>query len=380
MLPGIALDPGGVPEAPLLPYDTVYWRFQGGARAGRYEPSTALSSPGAELISVVIPAYNAEATIGETLRSVRSQTHRSLEILVVDDGSEDNTRAIVEAHRALDERIGLISQENRGVAAARNVGWEAARSELIAFVDADDLWAPTKLEKQLAVMTAGGPEMGLVYTWFSVIDEHGQIRYEVKGRTVEGDVLGEAALGNFIGHASSPLIRREALIQAGGFDSCLRDAGAHGCEDLQLYQRIAVRFRYGLVRDHLTGYRVARVRMSSDRPRMLRSFRLVAEEIRRAHPELSSNVNAGIRSYVLFLVGEAAAALDAGQVWRLLRAWVPDHPIDGVLIPLAVLWSKVIWRIEWLGRAIRGANPRGKDRWFAIGETDMPRKGVGVGG
>ena len=391
MLPGVILEMGRVPGEPLLPYDKIYGHFQDGTPPCSYERretvlrgtegSTATKSlREAQLVSVVIPAYNAEATISDTLRSVRSQTHRNLEILVVDDGSVDDTRAIVEAHLAVDGRVQLIAQENRGVAAARNAGWQAARSELIAFVDADDLWAPTKIEKQLDVMLAGGPRMGLVYTWFSVIDESGQIRYKVKGRAIEGDVLIHAALGNFVGHASSPLIRREALIRARGFDSCLRDAGAHGCEDLQLYQRVAAWFQYGLVPEHLTGYRMARFRMSSDRPRMLRSFQLVAEETRRAHPELSAKVDDGVRAYVLFLVGEAAAAVDVRQVWRLLRDWVPHHPLDGVLIPLAVLWSKMLWRFQSLGRAIRGVNPKGMDRYFATGAADMPREKTEIDG
>lgn len=344
-------------------------RMANGLAGNERSPAAELSR-NASLVSVVIPAYNAEATIGDTLRSVRSQTYRNLEILVVDDGSADGTRAIVEAHGSVDDRIRLITQENRGVAAARNVGWQAARAELIAFVDADDLWAPTKIEKQVNVMTAGGSRMGLVYTWFSVIDERNTIRYKVKGRTIAGDVLREAVLGNFVGHASSPLIRREALLAAGGFDSALRNAGAHGCEDLQLYQRVAARFRYGLVAEHLTGYRVARFRMSSDRPRMLRSFELVAEEIRRSHPELSAEVNAGVRAYVLFLVGEAAAALDVRQVWRLLKVWLPDHPMDGLLIPAAVIWSKLLWRIQWVGRALRGTNPTGRDQYFPTGDID----------
>ncbi len=117
----------------------------------------------------MIPAYNAEATIDDTLRSVRSQTYPHLEIIVVDDGSSDRTTSIVNAHAAVDGRISLISQKNAGVAAARNAGWQFARSALTAFVDADDLWAPTKIEKQLDVILSGGLQVGLVYTWWALI-------------------------------------------------------------------------------------------------------------------------------------------------------------------------------------------------------------------
>lgn len=107
------------------------------------------------LVSVVIPAFNAEATIDETLCSVRSQSHERLEIIVVDDGSTDDTVAVAERHADRDPRITIIRQDNAGVAAARNAGWQAARAEFIAFIDADDLWAPGKIERQLQAMIDG---------------------------------------------------------------------------------------------------------------------------------------------------------------------------------------------------------------------------------
>src|SRR5215475_4737819 len=120
------------------------------------------SFPGNDAVTVVIPAYNAEATLDETLRSVRSQTHRALEILIVDDGSSDGTPEVALAHAAADPRVRLIQQSNGGVAAARNRGIEEARATLIAPVDADDLWAPTKIERQVAALHRGGPRVALV--------------------------------------------------------------------------------------------------------------------------------------------------------------------------------------------------------------------------
>lgn len=318
---------------------------------------------------MVIPAYNAEATIGDTLRSVRSQTHRDLEIIVVDDGSADRTSSVVASHAAVDRRIVLLSQQNAGVAAARNAGWQAAHSSLVAFVDADDLWAPTKTEKQLARMIAGGDQVGLVYTWFDVIDQRSRIRYRVPGRRLEGNVYQQLLLGNFIGHASSPLIRRQALVEAGGFDPELRGAGAQGCEDLKLYQQIALRYQFALVPEHLTGYRVVPQRMSNDLLRMLRSFRMVAEEARQSHPEFSRQVDAGIRRYVQFLLGEAAAAHDPRQAWALLAAWVPRHPADAVLIPLAALWSEAGRRLRLLAHASGGGASWKANQPFPIGDV-----------
>jgi glycosyltransferase involved in cell wall biosynthesis len=307
-----------------------------------------------QLVSVVIPAYNAEITLEDTLRSVRGQTHGRLEIIVVDDGSTDNTASIVRTHAAADHRVILKSQENSGVAAARNAGWHLAQSDLIAFIDADDLWAPTKIEKQLEAMLQGGEEVGLVYTWFDVIDESNHVRFRVQGRNIAGDVLPYTFRGNFVGHASSPLIRREALVHAGGFDSRLRDAGVHGCEDWLLYHRIATRFQFGLVPEYLTGYRVVSGRMSSNRPRMFKSYLMVADEMKARHPERSAAVDAGIRFYLRFLIGEALAFRDFGQVYPLLSLWAFEHPWDLLAVPTTVVASKIGFHLNWIGLMLIG--------------------------
>jgi glycosyltransferase involved in cell wall biosynthesis len=127
------------------------------------------------LVTVVIPAYNAEATIDETLQSVRAQTYPSLEIVVVDDGSTDSTAQIVERHAVADARVLLIRQPNQGVAAARNAAIAAGRGQFIAPIDADDVWHPSKIEKQLAAMRDGGSKVGLVYTWSALLDQQSRV-------------------------------------------------------------------------------------------------------------------------------------------------------------------------------------------------------------
>ena len=101
------------------------------------------------LVSVVMPAWNAEATIVEALRSVAAQTYRDLEIIIVDDGSTDATAALAKEFCASDPRARTVRRSNGGPAAARNLGIAEARGEWIALIDADDVWHPTKIEKQL---------------------------------------------------------------------------------------------------------------------------------------------------------------------------------------------------------------------------------------
>src|ERR1700744_5385897 len=100
----------------------------------------------AELISIIMPAYNAENFIGSAIESVLDQTYLNWELIVVNDGSTDQTAAIVETFAASDKRIKCISQPNMRQGAARNTGIKNSRGDLIAFLDADDLWLPGKLE------------------------------------------------------------------------------------------------------------------------------------------------------------------------------------------------------------------------------------------
>src|SRR5208337_4910913 len=116
-------------------------------------------------ISVVIPAYNAERFLPRCFKSVFAQTLKPEEVIVVDDGSTDNTAAVAAALGAT-----VVSQANSGVAAARNLGISHASGEWIALLDADDLWAPDKLERQVALIR---PETVLVYTGIRFFDDHG---------------------------------------------------------------------------------------------------------------------------------------------------------------------------------------------------------------
>jgi glycosyltransferase involved in cell wall biosynthesis len=256
-------------------------------------------------VSVIVPAYNAEATIDETLHSVRNQTFRDIEIIVVDDGSQDGTSARVEAHMRDDSRIRLLQTPNGGVARARNIGIDAASADLIAPLDADDLWHPEKLARQVKAMDKGGPEVGLVYCWYVVIDEASRIiGYGIRDRH-DGNVLRRMSLGNLVGNGSAPLIRKAAIIEAGRYDPQLRDQGAQGCEDLKIYYAIAERWQFAVVPAFLLGYRATQSSMSSDGRRMLRSFDLVMQPVRERHPHYASQIEIGRRHLSEWLLARA---------------------------------------------------------------------------
>jgi glycosyltransferase involved in cell wall biosynthesis len=223
------------------------------------------------LVTVVVPAFNAATTIDETLLCVRSQTHRSLEILVVDDGSKDATADLVSRHAQVDPRVKLIRhQTNRGVAAARNTAIAAGRGEFIAPIDADDLWHPQKIERQVQAMIRHGPNVGLVYTWSALLDGESRVIALGERYVLRGDVLRDLCEWSIVGNGSNPLMRAHAVRQVGCYDSSLLERHAQGCEDWSLYLAIAERFAFDVVPEYLTGYRRSSTSMSNDLAQMWR--------------------------------------------------------------------------------------------------------------
>jgi glycosyltransferase involved in cell wall biosynthesis len=241
------------------------------------------------LVSVVIPCHDASGFIGRTLETACGQTYRNLEILVVDDGSTDDTVALVRARMAGDDRIRLILQPNQGVAIARNRAIIEARGDLIAPLDADDLWHPEKIRQQVDRMQACSQEVALVYCWPVNIDEQDTMRatqVSEEPPTYEGYVLPALIQQNFIGCASVPLFRRSCALEVGGYDPRLREQDAEGCEDRDLYLKMAERWKFAAVRRFLVGYRVRKGSMSRCVPAMMRSHRFVISEARSRHPEI----------------------------------------------------------------------------------------------
>lgn len=242
------------------------------------------------LISVIIPAYNAEATIAQTLHSVLAQTYQNIEVIVVDDGSRDRTATIVEQIAQTDNRIILIKQVNAGVAAARNLAIGKSSGKYIAPVDADDIWFPQKLEKQLEVMLQGDYSVGLVYTWSVYLDQDGLLLQKCQTSLLEGDVYLPLTRSNFLGNASTPLFTRACIERVGGYDCQMREQNAQGCEDWDLYLRIAEHYQFRVVPQLLTGYRQARDTMSTNCEAMERSHYLLIKKVLQKHAQYSDKI------------------------------------------------------------------------------------------
>jgi hypothetical protein len=270
------------------------------------------------LVTVVVPAYNAARTIGETLRSVRGQSHRNLEILVVDDGATDETAEIVRAHAVEDSRVRLLTQSNAGVAAARNRGIAEARGEFVATVDADDLWRWDKVERQLIAFAEAGDSVGLVYSWYARIDGRGDVIKMASVHPRGRDLLEALALRNFVGNGSSPMFRRSLAQAIGGYDPTLRARNAQGCEDWRFYFQAAERCDFALIPDYLVGYRLLPDAMSSDFRRAL-------------HPGGAANPSAALAAAPH--LATATDALDVHQRPESALSWARREDPSGDVPP-----------------------------------------------
>lgn len=284
----------------------------------------------ATLVSVVIPAYNAEAFIETTLTSVLSQTYANIEVLVVDDGSRDRTAEIVQAVAAHDGRVSLLRSSNQGVAAARNLAIENSHGEYIAPLDADDIWYPQKLDKQMNCFSRAGPDVGLVYAWSTCIDESGQLTGSYIAPDVEGEAFLSMVYSNFVGNASAPLIRRSCLAHVGGYDSQYREYDAQGGEDYDLYMRIAEHYRFGVVREFLIGYRQIKGSLSCNTAAMAKAHTLLLADVRRRHPELPERVYRWAESRSCEYLGQKCNF--CGDRWGALRWYLKAVTLDPVLL------------------------------------------------
>jgi glycosyltransferase involved in cell wall biosynthesis len=241
------------------------------------------------LVSVVIPVYNGARFIGRTLSSALSQTYNPIEVIVVDDGSTDQTASVVESIALDDNRVRLLRTHRSGVASARNCGIDESRGGLIAPLDADDLWHPEKIARQVAVMNSSSADVGVVYCWSIEIDENDFLfSYPTLGKTTaQGRVTEELAEGNFIQNSSAPLIKRSYIRAVGGYDTSLIP---HGAEDWKLYLELSSVCEFAVVTQYLVGYRQHTGSLSRDVAGLARSIELVSLWISERWPDLPEDI------------------------------------------------------------------------------------------
>jgi glycosyltransferase involved in cell wall biosynthesis len=352
------------------------------------------------LVSVIVPVYNAETTLPDTIDSIQRQTFQNFELIVIDDGSTDGTLEWVRSVR--DHRLQVFSYANAGPSVARNRGIERSQGEFISFIDSDDLWTPDKLTLQLQALRQQ-PEAALAYSWTAFVDEQGDFLFAKDAWYCEGDVYAELLRHNFVASGSNVLVRKSCALAVGGFDTALPVA-----QDWEFYLRVAARWRFAVVPHYQILYRISERAISANAQRseddMLRICDQAFKTRSRPLPK-RGEVLANVKQYIAFLYLTRASGPEvwkkAGQklaesvchhprtlltrkIWHLLFAWAllqllpvrRRRPAVFALLRIHGRWLMLrpeVWRLvddlktSGLGksRVMRGASARRNDEGAA---------------
>ncbi len=240
-------------------------------RADRFTPSSRLP-----LVSVITPVFNGASWLEESIDSALAQTFPFLEIIVVNDGSTDDSLEIARARARNNKRIRVVDQDNAGLPNARNRAMKMARGAYLALLDADDAWLPNHLQVAMQAIERD-PDLGLVHSNIERIDANGE-RVDIPERSWHEGMDAFDALALRHEHVSCPtaVFSRSALDMVGGFDP--RFTGL-GCEDRDLWLRIAARFRIRYVDQVTARYRVHSAGMSAASERMALARQLLVAKL-----------------------------------------------------------------------------------------------------
>lgn len=275
--------------------------------------------------SIVVPAYNVAATLPATMNSLLAQTFTDFEIVLVDDGSTDET---LEIARSFDcDRLRIVEQANRGLAGARNSGIAAARGEVVGFCDSDDLWHPTKLERHVRHLD-GRPDVGVSYSASAMIDGAGRPLGLSQTPRLTGVDAAHIFRRNPVGNGSAPVIRRAALDAIAWrpvgefsrdwwFDESFRQS-----EDIECWLRMALTTDWAFegIRGDLTLYRINSGGLSAGVEAQFRAWERLVEKLTPLAPGFFERHTPAARAYQLrYLCRRAISDGDAAAAATLAR-------------------------------------------------------------
>ncbi len=280
-------------------------------------------------ISVIVPAYNAERTILQTIESIQEQTFKDLEIIVINDGSSDRTLEILDTVK--DQRLKVYSYPNGGLPTARNRGISRATGDYISFIDADDLWTKDKLEKQLLALQRN-PKAGVAYSWVIFMVEDSEFPENVtfvpdNKASFSGNIYPDLLLGNFIGNGSNILARRKAIKSVGGFEPSLKS-----CEDWDYYLRLAAKWEFVLVPEPQILYRKITGTMTSKAHTMeAEGMRVLKKAYQTSFINLQQQKNRSLADFYLYCGGLYLNSISSfkdmtqarNRFWQAIRLYPP---------------------------------------------------------
>ncbi|OKH34565.1 glucosyl transferase [Calothrix sp. HK-06] len=275
-------------------------------------------------VSVIIPVYNAERYVAATIESVLSQTYENFEIIIVDDGSPDNSIEVCQ--KFTDSRIRIIRQKNRGLPGARNTGIRHAKGDYLAFLDADDIWLPTKLEKHVYHLNSS-PTVGISFCYSSFINQQGNPTglYQ-KPRKLYDITPSYILCRNPVGNGSAAVIRREvfekikfqdnlySIVEDYYFDERLRHAKADAT-DIECWLRISIQthWRHEGLPEALTLYRLNSGGLSANALKQLEALETVIEKTRSYAPDIIAHCEKAAKAYHLRYTARRLVSLGDGR-------------------------------------------------------------------
>jgi glycosyltransferase involved in cell wall biosynthesis len=321
--------------------------------------------------SLIVPAFNVEATLEQTLHALLAQTYDAFEILIVDDGSTDATPAIA-ARFARDPRVRLIRQTNRGLAGARNTGIIAAQGDVIGFCDADDIWLLEKLARHVAHLEAN-PHVGISYSGSALMSDAGQLTGQAQRPKLRGVSAADVFRRNPVGNGSALVLRR-AVLDAIAYQPCQEparnwyfDETFRQSEDIECWMRIALMTNWTFegIEGLLTQYRISTGGLSAATDKQLAAWERMVVKLDPLNPAFFYVNTRVARAYQLrYLCRRAISDLDGARAAALGKAWVAqsrmpliEEPVKSVvtLCAAAVLWLAGPSTLRLVMNAVRRA-------------------------
>jgi len=267
--------------------------------------------------SIIVPAFNASATIAETLNSLKDQSFQDFEVIVVNDGSTDLTDDIVKPFLN-DSRFHIVNQPNRGLAGARNTGIANASGYYIGFCDSDDLWVPDKLARHVMHLDLS-PDVGLSYAGSILIDDESQPLDLKQSPRLHAITAAEVFKRNPVGNGSVAVFRRAALMdiayrpQKSHLRQWFFDETFRQSEDIECWLRLALTTDWEIegIFGHLTKYRIALKGLSANTNKQLASWNRMVDKLRPLNPAFFDTHEPAARAYQLrYLARRAVSAGD----------------------------------------------------------------------
>jgi glycosyltransferase involved in cell wall biosynthesis len=304
-------------------------------------------------ISVIIPVYNAEKYVAAAVESVLSQTYNNIELLIIDDGSPD--KSIEVCQQFTDPRIKIIRQANKGVSAARNTGIHHAKGDYIAFLDADDIWTPSKLEKHVEHF-ANSSEVGISFSRSELINEAGQLLNIYQMPKLKNIEVLDLLYSNLLGNGSSGVFRKEVFVEIAFKDNCSNkldcffDTNFTILEDIECWLRIALQteWKFEGIPFVLTLYRVNLESRSGNLLKAADYWKKIDNKMYLYSPELIRKFTNQAMAYRLRDLAREAVRRQVGDVavklinqalvfnWRLIL-------IEPTSTILTLLMSYLLW-------------------------------------